>query len=171
MNAGAGAFPRSPSCEYQGCGLAPALLGRRRTGDPGVRLHRPLAVGPQRPAAAPARRSRRPPADVHPQRCVLLVVDAEHLHVAESHQQLTDARGVALRRDPPDCRLPVSADSGGSLAFSRGPSCSSLHPHTRRARLCAGPNGAGMLAGLRVVLGLWDSDGSAVRRGVIPRNV
>ena len=29
MNAGAGAFPRSPSCEYQGCGLAPALLGRR----------------------------------------------------------------------------------------------------------------------------------------------
>ena len=30
-------------------------------------------------------------------------------------------------------RLPVSADSGGSLAFSRGPSPCSLRPQTRRA--------------------------------------
>ena len=87
------------------------------------------------PAAGLTPRSRRPPADMHPQRLALLVFDAEHLHVTESHQQLTDARRVALHRDPPVIRLPLSADSGGSLAFSRGPSTPSLHPQTRRARL------------------------------------
>ena len=58
------------------------------------------------------------------------VFDAEHLDVAESHQQLTRARRVNFHRDPPSSRLLVSVDSGGSLAFSRGPL---LPPHFRRA--------------------------------------
>ena len=41
-------------------------------------------------------RPRRPAADMHPQRLTSLVLDAEHLDVAQSHQQLTDARRVAL---------------------------------------------------------------------------
>ena len=54
--------------------------------------HRSLPVGPQRPAAPPTRRSRHPTADAHPQRRTLLVVDAEHLDIAQSHQQLAHAR-------------------------------------------------------------------------------
>ena len=96
-------------------------------------LHSPLTVGPQRPATDLTDRSGRPPADVHPQRHPGFVFDAEDLDVAQSHQQLTDARRVALHRDPPDSRLPVSADSGGSLAFSRGPLPPQLRPHSRRA--------------------------------------
>ena len=45
------------------------------------------------------------PADVDPQRLAGLVVDAEHLHIAQSHQSLTHARRVALHRDPPVIRL------------------------------------------------------------------
>ena len=60
---------------------------------------------------------------------------ADHLHppVEVAHQQLTDARRVALHRDPPDSRLPISTDSGGSLTFSRGPLPPPLRPQTRRA--------------------------------------
>ena len=45
------------------------------------------------------------------------------------------ARRVNFHRDPPDSRLPVSADSGGSLAFNRGWPPLSLHPQTRRASI------------------------------------
>ena len=93
-------------------------------------LHRPLAIRPQRTATALTRRSQRPPADVHPQRAALAVSDAEDLHIAQSHQQLAHARRVALHRDPPDSRLPISTDSGGSLAFSRGPLPPPLRPQT-----------------------------------------
>ena len=95
--------------------------------------HRPLTVGPQRPPTAPTRRPRRPAAHMHPQRPAALVADTEHLHIAQSHQQLAHARRVVLHRDPPVIRLHLSADSGGSLAFSRGPLRSSLRPQTRRA--------------------------------------
>ena len=98
-------------------------------------LHRPLAIRPQRTATALTRRSRRRPADVHPQPLAGLALNAEHLHIAQSHQQLTDARRVALHRDPPDSRLPISTDSGGSLAFSRGPLPPPLRPQTRRAAI------------------------------------
>ena len=59
-----------------------------------------------------------------PQRLAGLVFDAEHLHIAQSHQQLTDARRVALHRDPPDCRLssaPILGDPSRSAADPRAP--------------------------------------------------
>ena len=97
--------------------------------------HRPLAVGPHRSATAPTGRPRRPQTHMHPQRRARRVVDAEHLHIAQSHQQLTHAHRVNFHRDPPVIRLPVSADSGGSLAFNRGPSQLLLHPQTRSAAI------------------------------------
>ena len=87
------------------------------------------------PPHPPTRRSRHPPADTHPQRRTLLVVDAEHLDIAQSHQQLAHARRVALHRDPPWLGCFHSADSGGSLAFSRGPLRPPLRPHSRRAAI------------------------------------
>ena len=63
----------------------------------------------------------------------LPVVDAEHLDVPESHDQLADARRVSFHRDPPVVRSPVSADSGGSLACSRGCPLPLMPPHFRRA--------------------------------------
>ena len=64
-----------------------------------------FALGPHRPPAPPTSRLRPPTPDVHPQRPVRLVVDADDLHIAQSHQQLADARRVALHRDPPVIRL------------------------------------------------------------------
>ncbi len=90
------------------------------------------AMGPQQPATAHTGRPRRPPTDMHPQQRARPVADAELLDIAQSHQQLTDTRRVALHRDPPGSRLPVNADSGGSLAFSRGQPPPSPHPQTRR---------------------------------------
>ena len=75
--------------------------------------------------------------DMHPQRLTNLVVDAAHLHVAQSNQQLTHACRVKFHRDPPVFRLCNNTDPGGSLAFSRGPSPRRLHPQTRRALLAA----------------------------------
>ena len=54
--------------------------------------HRPLTVGPQHTATAPTRRPRRPATHMHPQRPAALVADTEHLHITQSHQQLTHAR-------------------------------------------------------------------------------
>ena len=68
-------------------------------------LHRPLSIRPQQSATVPAVGLGTSPADVDPQRLAGLVVDAEHLHIAQSHQSLTHARRVALHRDPPVIRL------------------------------------------------------------------
>jgi len=86
--------------------------------------HRPLAFGPH---PSPAARTRRPlsvSAHMHPQRSVGLVVDAEQLNIAQSHQQLTHAYRVTHHRDPPVSDLVNSTDSGGSPAHNRG------HPTT-----------------------------------------
>ena len=56
------------------------------------------------PHTTPTRRPRRPATHMHPQRPAALVADTEHLHIAQSHQQLTHARRVALHRDPPVIR-------------------------------------------------------------------
>ena len=83
----------------------------------------PLTVGPHRPAAVPTGRSRRPTAHMHPQRLTLVVVDAEDLHVAQSHQQLAHARRVVLHRDPPDSAAltaPILGDPSRSAADPYG---------------------------------------------------
>ena len=87
-----------------------ATVGTSRTVRPNAgRSTNSTARSPLDHNGPPQRRSPRPPADVHPQRLAGLVFDAEHLHIAQSHQQL--ARRVALHRDPPDCQL-SSADLG-----------------------------------------------------------
>ena len=96
-------------------------------------LHPPLAVGPQRPATAPAQRPRRPAPDMNPQRRALFVFNAEHLHVSESHDQLAHASRVIFHRDPPASVVFDSTDSGGSLAFNRGCPRPPLRSNSRRA--------------------------------------
>ena len=88
----------------------------------------------------PAARRRRRPVWEPDQMCTLSGLSAssstaEHLHIAQSRQQLAHARRVSFHRDPPVVRLPVSADSGGSLAFSRGPLLHPLRPQTMLLRL------------------------------------
>lgn len=97
-------------------------------------LHGPVTIREQRLTAVPAQWSRRSPPHMHPQR-LGGGVDAEHLHITESHQQFIDACRVTLHRDPPVIRVRNNADSGGSLAFNRGCSPPPLRPQTRRAPL------------------------------------
>ena len=59
-------------------------------------LLRSTSVGPQQSPTPPTRRARSPTAHMHPQRPAALVVDTEHLHIAQSHQQLAHARRVIL---------------------------------------------------------------------------
>ena len=98
-------------------------------------LHPPLAVGPQRPATAPAQRPRRPAPDMNPQRRALFVFNAEHLHVSESHDQLAHASRVIFHRDPPASVVFDNTDSGGSLAFNHGCPQPPLRSNSRRAAL------------------------------------
>ena len=69
----------------------PRPAGRRQV----HRLHPQIAVGAQPPAAGRTARPRRPTADTHPQRLPGVVVDAEHLHVAQPQHQLTRAQGLS----------------------------------------------------------------------------
>ena len=98
-------------------------------------LHLPFSVRPQRPVATIAVRSRYTPADMNPQRVTSLVVNANHPHIAQPHQQLTNTDRVKFHRDSPVPRLWISTDSGGSVAFRRVPSPHPLRPQTRRVGL------------------------------------
>ena len=54
-----------------------------------------------------------------------------HFHIgAESDQQLIDTRMVAFHGDPPGLGGIDTSDSGGSPAFTAGPSHNRLHPQT-----------------------------------------
>ena len=66
------------------------------------------------------------PADVHPQRPLSTVIDTDDLHIAQSHQQLADARRVTLHRDPPDSAVraaPILGDPSRSAADPHRPDC------------------------------------------------
>ena len=68
----------------------------------------------------------RTPADVHPQRPLSTVIDTDDLHIAQSHQQLADARRVTLHRDPPDSAVqvaPILGDPSRSAADPHRPDC------------------------------------------------
>ena len=65
--------------------------------------HRRQTLGPHRPTATPTRRPA-PRPNMQLQRPHQLVVDAEDLHIAQTNQQLTDARRVLLHRGPPPNR-------------------------------------------------------------------
>ena len=70
-------------------------------------IHQPdraAALGPHRPAADPTGRPRRWCLDVHAERRTRCLVDSEHLHIAQTDQQLTDPRRVLLHRGPPPNR-------------------------------------------------------------------
>gem|GEM_PF-2869721 len=90
-----------------------------------------LAVRPQQPAATITARSRCPPTGMHPQRQPTSSVDADHLNIAQSHQQLTNTYRVNFHRDPPDSQQWSAPNR--SCAFNRGPSPHRLHLQTRSA--------------------------------------
>ena len=90
-------------------------------------LDRPLVLDPHRPAAARTRRSRRSSLDLDPDRPAGFVGRAEHGHLEETDQQLTDANRVnstraldsGWRREPPDSQGPCLAPVIFQPAFSR----------------------------------------------------
>ena len=104
---------------------APAPLAphqpRRPAERPQVRqLHGPLAVGPQRPAAAVARRARRPAADAHPQRPpAMSSAPTTSTSPRPTSTSLTrvGSRSTGILQTPGCLSAP---DPGDPLALSRG---------------------------------------------------
>ena len=63
---------------------------------------------------------------MHPQRPLSTVIDTDDLHIAQSHQQLADARRVTLHSDPPDSAVqaaPILGDPSRSAADPHRPDC------------------------------------------------
>ena len=86
---GAGATPTAPAAPTpRGPPTQPALL----------------TIRPQPPATSPTVRSRSPSPDMHPQQQTHLVVNTDHLHIAQPNQQLTHTRRINDHTDPPDSR-------------------------------------------------------------------
>ena len=62
---------------------------------------------------------------MHPQRLARIVIDAEHLNVAQSHQQLTHTPRVSVHGDPPvldSLAAPILGDPPHSTAYTHNPS-------------------------------------------------
>ena len=86
---GAGATPTAPAAPTPGGPpTQPALL----------------TIRPQPPATSPTAPTRRLTTDKHPQQQTHLVVNTDHLHIAQPNQQLTHTRRINFHTDPPDSR-------------------------------------------------------------------
>ena len=88
-----------------------------------------LRVGP---SPTRSRRTARPSPwptllDMHHQRRVVGVIDAEHVHLGKTNQQLAHTRRVTLHRDSPDRMASRTSRFSESLCRARW---TLLHPHT-----------------------------------------
>ncbi len=67
-------------------------------------LNQLLTIRPQPPATSPTVPTRNLTTDKHPQQQTHLVVNTDHLHIAQPNQQLTHTRRINDHKDPPDSR-------------------------------------------------------------------
>jgi hypothetical protein len=104
----------------------PAAPADRSTAGPPTRP--PPGPSPRRRPARPTARRRHPRLDMHDHRVLVLIVDDEHVHRQQAHQQLAHALRVGLYRgsparlasEPPDSQSPCAA-SGGPSARAHTP--------------------------------------------------